>query len=121
MGGFVQAVLSFPTVVFSPLLVVVIGYWIVVVVGGAGPDSEADGGDAGSGPGAESNLLKLGELRGRLSAAQVQRWAEVKAAYVRELALGGADDDPMTRAVGAVGLLADRVGDVREAITRLRP
>ena len=97
MGGFVQAVLSFPTVVFTPLLVVVIGYWIVVVAGGADPDSEADGGDAGSGPlaflgptGAESNLLKLGELRGRLSAARAQRWAEVKAAYVRELALGGA-------------------------------
>ncbi|MEV6489012.1 AAA family ATPase, partial [Actinoplanes sp. NPDC051633] len=71
--------------------------------------------------GAESNLLKLGELRGRLSAAQEQRWAEVKAGYLREQALGGAEDDPMTRAVGAVGLLADRVADVQEAITKLRP
>ena len=34
MGGFVEAVLSFPTVIFTPLLVVVIGYWIVVVAGG---------------------------------------------------------------------------------------
>ena len=48
-----------------------------------------------------------------------QRWAEVKAAYLREQALGGAEDDPMTRAVGAVGLLADRVGDVEKAIGRL--
>lgn len=70
--------------------------------------------------GAEANLLKLAELRGRLTPAQAGRWAEVKAGYVRELALGGAQDDPMIRAVGAVGLLADRVGDVREAITRLR-
>jgi hypothetical protein len=70
--------------------------------------------------GAEANLLKLAELRGRLTPEQARRWAEVKAGYVRELALGGAADDPMTRAVGAVGLLADRVGDVREAITRLR-
>ena len=69
--------------------------------------------------GAEANLLKLAELRGRLSPEQAQRWAEVKAAYLREQALGGAEDDPMTRAVGAVGLLADRVGDVEKAIGRL--
>ncbi|GIE96623.1 DNA repair ATPase [Paractinoplanes rishiriensis] len=69
--------------------------------------------------GAEANLLKLAELRGRLSPAQEERWAEVKAAYLRAKALGGAEDDPMTRAVGAVGLLADRVGDVSSAITRL--
>jgi hypothetical protein len=50
MGGFVDAVLSFPTVVLTPLLVVVIGYWIVVIVGGADPEGDADGGDAGSGP-----------------------------------------------------------------------
>ncbi|RSM43141.1 DNA repair ATPase [Actinoplanes sp. ATCC 53533] len=69
--------------------------------------------------GAEANLLKLAELRGRLTAEQEQRWAEVKQAYLREQALGGASDDPMTRAVGAVGLLADRVGDVEKAIGRL--
>lgn len=66
--------------------------------------------------GAEANLLKLGELRGTLTAEQAARWAEVKAAYLRAQALGGADDDPMSRAVGAVGLLADRVGG---AIDRL--
>jgi hypothetical protein len=70
------------------------------------------------GTGAEANLLKLAELRGRLTAEQEQRWAEVKQAYLREQALGGASDDPMTRAVGAVGLLADRVGDVEKAIRR---
>jgi hypothetical protein len=47
MGGFVEAVLSFPTVVFTPLLVVVIGYWLVVIVGGADPETDPDGGDAG--------------------------------------------------------------------------
>jgi ATPase involved in DNA repair/AAA domain (dynein-related subfamily) len=60
--------------------------------------------------GAEANLLKLGELRGRLTPEQAQRWAEVKAGYLRARALGGDEDDPMSRAVGAVGLLADRVG-----------
>ena len=31
--------------------------------------------------GAEANLLKLAELRGRLTPAQATRWAEVKAAH----------------------------------------
>lgn len=38
----VDAVLSFPTVLFTPLLIVVIGYWVVVVAGGTGPDAAAD-------------------------------------------------------------------------------
>ncbi|MFC4111218.1 DNA repair ATPase [Nonomuraea zeae] len=65
---------------------------------------------------AEANLLKLAELRGRLTPEQAARWAEVKAAYLRGKALGGAEDDPMTRAVGAIGLLADRVHEVGTAI-----
>ncbi len=65
---------------------------------------------------AEANLLKLAELRGRLTPAQAQRWAEVKAAYLKARALGGAEDDPMVRAVGALGLLADRVSEVGTAI-----
>ena len=68
--------------------------------------------------GAEANLLKLAELRGRMSEEQRARWAEVKAAFRRARALGGAEDDPLLRAVGAVGLLADRVGAVEEAIDR---
>ncbi|AGZ46650.1 hypothetical protein AFR_41980 [Actinoplanes friuliensis DSM 7358] len=47
MGGFFEAALSFPAVIFTPLLVVVIGYWLVVIVGGADPDGDGDGGDAG--------------------------------------------------------------------------
>jgi hypothetical protein len=66
--------------------------------------------------GAEANLLKLAELRGRMTVEQARRWVEVKQAFLREQALGGAEDDPMSRAVGAVGLLADRVGEVRTAI-----
>lgn len=68
--------------------------------------------------GAEANLLKLAELRGRLTAEKADRWTTVKAAYLRDKALGGAADDPMVRAVGAVGLLADRVAAVETAITR---
>ncbi|WP_329254813.1 DNA repair ATPase [Streptomyces sp. NBC_01478] len=68
------------------------------------------------GAGAEANLLKLGELRGTLTAEQAVRWAELKAAYVRER--GMAEDDPLRRAVAALGVLAERVGAVEAAITR---
>ncbi|MFG2026293.1 DNA repair ATPase [Streptomyces sp. NPDC048825] len=68
--------------------------------------------------GAEANLLKLAELRGTLSTGQVARWAELKATYVRTQTLGGPDGDPLTRAVAALGLLADRVAAVESAITR---
>ncbi|GAA0231691.1 DNA repair ATPase [Cryptosporangium japonicum] len=69
---------------------------------------------------AEANLLKLAELRGVLTPADAERWAAVKEGYLRERALGGSDD-PLGRAVGAVGLLADRVREVEQAITRLGP
>ncbi|WAX77392.1 DNA repair ATPase [Streptomyces sp. KMM 9044] len=68
--------------------------------------------------GAEANLLKLAELRGTLTAAQAARWAEVKAAHVRTHALGGPDDDALTRAVAALALLGDRIAAVESAITR---
>ncbi|MCZ4609044.1 DNA repair ATPase [Streptomyces sp. Lzd4kr] len=68
--------------------------------------------------GAEGNLLKLAELRGTLTAEQASRWAEVRAAYVRSQALGGPEDAPLSRAVGAVGLLADRIAAIETAIDR---
>ena len=68
--------------------------------------------------GAEANLLKLAELRGRLTPEQAERWKEIKAAYVRDQALGGDAEDPASRAVGALGLLADAIGGVESAISR---
>ena len=47
MGGFFEAALSFPAVIFTPLLVVVIGYWVVVIAGGVDPDGDGDSGEAG--------------------------------------------------------------------------
>ncbi|MFI1186566.1 DNA repair ATPase [Streptomyces californicus] len=68
--------------------------------------------------GAEANLLKLAALRGSLTAEQAERWAAITASYVRTQALGGPDGDPMTRAVAALGLLADRIAAVETAIQR---
>ncbi|MFI8340946.1 DNA repair ATPase [Streptomyces sp. NPDC085639] len=67
---------------------------------------------------AEANRLKLAALRGTLTPEQEARWAAVTASYVRSQALGGRDDDPLTRAVAALGLLADRIAAVEGAITR---
>ncbi|GAB3656228.1 DNA repair ATPase [Glycomyces tarimensis] len=66
--------------------------------------------------GAEANLLKLAELRGRLTEEQRIRWEAVKEAFRREQTLGGGDDDPMSRAVGAITLLSDRVGGIETAL-----
>ncbi|GIF06710.1 DNA repair ATPase [Actinoplanes siamensis] len=69
--------------------------------------------------GAEANLLKLAEIRGRLDPVRARRWAEVKAGFLREQALGGTGADPMVRAAGAVALVADRMAGVEAAIGRL--
>ncbi|WP_330239681.1 DNA repair ATPase [Streptomyces sp. NBC_00525] len=68
--------------------------------------------------GAEAALLKLAALRGTLTPAQAERWAALCASYVRTQALGGPEGDPMTRAVAALGLLADRIAAVETAIGR---
>ncbi|MFC5219933.1 DNA repair ATPase [Streptomyces coerulescens] len=68
--------------------------------------------------GAEANLLKLAELRGTLTAQQASRWAGMKAVYVRSQTLGGPEDAPLSRAVAALGLLADRIAAIETAIDR---
>ncbi|TXR96568.1 AAA family ATPase [Streptomyces sp. col6] len=68
--------------------------------------------------GAEAALLKLAALRGTLTPAQSERWAALCSSYVRTQALGGPEGDPMTRAVAALGLLADRIAAVETAIGR---
>ncbi|MEU3605463.1 DNA repair ATPase [Streptomyces sp. NPDC035033] len=67
---------------------------------------------------AEADLLKLADLRGVLTPAQAARWAEITAAYTRTRALGDTTDDPLSRAVAALGLLADRIAAVEAAIGR---
>ncbi|MEU5155367.1 DNA repair ATPase [Glycomyces sp. NPDC021274] len=66
--------------------------------------------------GAEANLLKLADLRGRLTPERASRWEAVKEAYRREQTLGGSSDDPMSRAVGAITLLSDRVKGIETAL-----
>ncbi|MEV4745501.1 hypothetical protein AB0K21_03895 [Streptosporangium sp. NPDC049248] len=46
MGQFVDATLSFPTVLFTFLLLVIIAYWVLVVFGVFGFDGDGDGSEA---------------------------------------------------------------------------
>ena len=64
--------------------------------------------------GAEENLLKLGELRGTLTAEEQARWQQIKADFLRNKAMGAEDADVGGRVVAqladiAVGL--QRLGE----------
>ncbi|KAB2902739.1 MAG: AAA family ATPase, partial [Kofleriaceae bacterium] len=65
---------------------------------------------------AEQNLLKLGELRGRMTAAQQTRWTEIKAEFLRQRRMGGGDDDPVTRLVGTLSGLGAELGAIKSAL-----
>jgi hypothetical protein len=68
--------------------------------------------------GAEQNLLKLAEMRGRQSDVQKARWAEIKDAFVRVQRMGGKDEDPVARVTGSLSLLDDQLKGIREALSR---
>ncbi len=65
---------------------------------------------------AEQNLLKLAELRGRLTPTQAARWADIKAEYVRQRRMGGGADDPVTRLVGTLSGLGAELGAIHGAL-----
>jgi hypothetical protein len=66
--------------------------------------------------GAEQNLLKLAELRGRMSDEQERRWREIKDGYVRNKRAGGKGDDPVARVTGALGGVDEQLQKIHAAI-----
>jgi hypothetical protein len=67
--------------------------------------------------GTEQNLLKLAELRGRMSDEQTARWAEIKKDFRRLQVLGGiGDDDPVGRVVGQIALVSEQIGEVGRSL-----
>jgi hypothetical protein len=66
--------------------------------------------------GAEQNLLKLAELRGRLTAEQKARWDEIKKGYARQKRMGGRDDDPAVRIAGSITGLGEQLEGLRDAV-----
>ena len=68
--------------------------------------------------GAEQNLLKLGELRGRLAPAQATRWEEIKRSFARIQLQGGSDADPVTRVTGQLSGLTEHVQRLRDGMSQ---
>ncbi len=68
--------------------------------------------------GAEQNLLKLAELRGRMSDEQQARWAAIKKEFARQKRVGGKDDDPVARVTGTLSTLGEELERMRVEITR---
>jgi hypothetical protein len=66
---------------------------------------------------AEQNLLKLAELRERMTPAQQARWTEIKTEFVRQRRMGGGADDPVTRLVGTLSGLGAELGAIKGAVT----
>ena len=67
--------------------------------------------------GAEQNLLKLADLRGRMTDAQKTRWKEIKDAFVRTGKAGKKGDDPVARVTGALAGVDEQLQRIRESIS----
>ena len=71
--------------------------------------------------GAEQNLLKLAELRGRQNDEQKARWSEIKEAFVRVQRMGGKDEDPVARVTGSRSPCSTTTSKgIRETLGRAR-
>ena len=66
--------------------------------------------------GAEENLLKLAELRGRMTDAQRTRWDDIKRGFTRVQRLGGTESDPAARVMAELSVVSDRIGDIARVI-----
>ena len=72
--------------------------------------------------GAESNLLKLAELRGTLTDTQAARWAAIKDAFGRAQLLGGAgDDDPVARVTATLLALQQELRGIATSLAAPSP
>jgi len=62
--------------------------------------------------GAEQNLLKLADLRGRQTSEQIQRWQDIKKGFTRRLVAGGDDADPVNRVTGVLARVSQQLQDL---------
>lgn len=69
--------------------------------------------------GAEANLLKLAEIRGRMSKEQKERWQEITREFQRRNMLGG-DDDPIARVASPLAGLVQKLEDVHGTLAEER-
>lgn len=67
--------------------------------------------------GAEHNLLKLAEVRGKLSGERLSRWEEIKRGFARVQRMGGREEDPATRVAGVLSGVSEKLAEIGEAIS----
>ncbi len=94
MDGFLRAITSFPTSLFSLLLVVVVGYWMLVLAGGIGHGGHHIGGGTGGhgghhGFGGLQNALGLGGVPITVAVSLVVAFAWFSALAGGQLWQGG--------------------------------
>jgi hypothetical protein len=66
---------------------------------------------------AESSLLKLREIAGRLTPEQSQRWDHIKQSFRRNLLLRSADgQDPASRILAQLNLLTEGLGGIQQTL-----
>ncbi len=70
--------------------------------------------------GAEHNLLKLAELRGRLTDEAAARWNAIKLEFQRLKLVGGSDDDPVARVTGVLSSLAEGLRGIQTAVGTMK-
>ncbi len=66
--------------------------------------------------GAEQNLLKLAEMRDRMTPERGERWESIKREFVRRRMMGGSEDDPITRVAGPLSSLVQKLEDVHATL-----
>lgn len=66
--------------------------------------------------GAEENLLKLAQLRGRLTPEQAQRWEAIKDGFKRRQTLGDTEDDPARQLVRQVNAIAASIDKLQRTL-----
>jgi hypothetical protein len=67
---------------------------------------------------AEQNLLKLAELRSRLTSEKAKRWEEIKQGFARVKRMGGKEDDPVARVTGQLSAIEEQLGVVGQAVSQ---
>ena len=67
---------------------------------------------------AEQNLLKLAEMRARLTPEKAKRWEEIKQGFARIKRMGGKEDDPVARVTGQLSAIEEQLGVVGQAVSQ---
>ena len=67
--------------------------------------------------GAQANLLKLGELTGKLAGEELERWTDIKRTFKRNLVLGAAGDDgQLGQVIAQLTSFSEGLHDIRSAL-----